>query len=253
MFFPLWAVLLFPQLPAQAPLHYPVQRACAPLQIDGRLDDPAWKQAEWTSNFVDILGGNADKPRYRTRMKMLWDSSFLYIAAQMQEPDVHAKLTEHDSVIFHDNDFEFFLKPDTTGDSYYEFEINANNATWDLYLNRPYRLGGKADNTWEATGVKTAVHVDGTLNDANDKDAGWNVEIALPLTSFASRQQVPPPTTGTVWRANFSRVEWLPGRPREENWVWSPQGEVNMHVPEKWGYLDFRGAASAGCSSTVSP
>ena len=25
----------------------------------------------------------------------------------------------------------------------------------------------------------------------------------------------------------------------EYNWVWSPQGEVNMHQPEKWGYVYF--------------
>ncbi|UOQ68597.1 hypothetical protein [Hymenobacter volaticus] len=25
----------------------------------------------------------------------------------------------------------------------------------------------------------------------------------------------------------------------EHNWVWSPQGVVNMHYPERWGYLQF--------------
>jgi hypothetical protein len=59
---------------------------------------------------------------------------------------------------------------------------------------------------------------------------------------------------GTLWRINFSRVEWdtkavngkyvklkdssgrnLP----EHNWVWSPQGVVDMHCPERWAYLQF--------------
>jgi hypothetical protein len=35
-------------------------------------------------------------------------------------------------------------------------------------------------------------------------------------------------------------VEWKPGNPKEDNWVWSPQGVVNMHVPERWGYLVFK-------------
>ena len=50
-------------------------------------------------------------PRFRTRVKMLWDDNYLYIAAELEEPNVAAKLTERDSVIFHDNDFEVFIKP----------------------------------------------------------------------------------------------------------------------------------------------
>ncbi|GAA3750126.1 carbohydrate-binding family 9-like protein [Terriglobus aquaticus] len=222
------------------PLHYAVHHVSTPPAMDGRLDDPAWSKAEWTSDFVDILGGSAPTPKYKTRVKMLWDDKNLYIAAELEEPNVHAKLTEHDSVIFHDDDFEFFIKPVVDGESYYEFEMNALNTTWDLFLNKPYRFGGKADNSWEATGLKSAVHVNGTLNQPDDTDRGWTLEIALPLNSFASRQQVTLPGNGTTWRINFSRVEWLPGHEHEENWVWSPQGVVNMHVPEQWGYLDFR-------------
>ena len=42
-------------------------------------------------------------------MKMLWDDEALYVGAWMEEPQVVATLTERDSVIFHDNDFEFFI------------------------------------------------------------------------------------------------------------------------------------------------
>ena len=48
---------------------------------------------------------------------------------------------------------------------------------------------------------------------------------------------------------NFSRVEWQPrivaGRyekvpnTREDNWVWSPQGVIDMHLPDRWGYVEF--------------
>ena len=33
----------------------------------------------------------------------------------------------------------------------------------------------------------------------------------------------------------------LPDR-KEDNWVWSPQGLINMHVPDRWGYVRFSGA-----------
>ncbi|HEY3973687.1 MAG TPA: carbohydrate-binding family 9-like protein [Candidatus Sulfotelmatobacter sp.] len=232
--------------PAPAPLSYDCYRTKTPIRIDGKLDDAAWKKAKWTSNFVDIEDakkpGDAQKPtpRFRTRAKMLWDDHYLYIAAELEEPNVTATLTKHDSVIFKDNDFEVFIKPLPETESYYEFEMNALNTGWDLFLPKPYSEGGKPDNSWDIAGLKTEVAVQGTLNNPGDTDRGWTLEIAYPLTAFNSRQPVPVPQPGTVWRINFSRVEWTPGNPKEDNWVWSPQGVINMHVPERWGYLHFR-------------
>jgi hypothetical protein len=225
---------------AQAPLLYDCHRTGTPIRIDGKLDDPAWQKAAWTSDFVDIEGADKPTPRFRTRAKMLWDDKYLYIAAELEEPNVTGTLTKHDSVIFKDNDFEIFIKPLPETESYYEFEMNALNTGWDLFLPKPYSEGGKADNSWDIAGLKTAVAVHGTLNKSNGADRGWTLEIAYPLDAFASRQHVPPPQAGTVWRINFSRVEWKPGNPKEDNWVWSPQGVINMHVPDRWGYLHFR-------------
>jgi hypothetical protein len=223
------------------PKSYDCYRTKTPIHIDGKLDDRAWQDAEWTTDFVDIEGSAKPLPRFRTRTKMLWDDKYLYIGAELEEPEVKATLTQHDSVIFHDNDFEVFMKPLANALGYFEFEINALNTGWDLYLNKPYLLGGKADNSWDIPGLKTAVAIQGTLNNPSDKDHGWTVEIAFPWSAFASRLPVTKPEIGGEWRINFSRVEWKAGQPKEDNWVWSPQGVVNMHVPEHWGYLHFRG------------
>jgi hypothetical protein len=235
---------------AAEPKGYVCGRAAGPIQIDGRLDEPAWQAAPWTDPFVDIEGDQKPLPRFRTRAKMLWDDRFFYIAAEMEEPHVWATITKHDEVIFHDNDFEVFLDPDGDNHEYYELEINANNAEWDLFLKKPYRDGGPAVNEWEIPGLKTAVHIDGTLNDPTDTDRGWSVELAIPwsvLGEFAHRPS--PPRDGDQWRVNFSRVEWVvdivEGRYRkraglkEDNWVWSPQGVIDMHQPEHWGYVQF--------------
>ncbi len=239
---------LFVALAAE-PKHYTCIRASAPPRIDGNLNDAAWGSAPWTDWFVDIRGGDAAKPRFRTRVKMLWDDESLYVAAELEEPDVWATLTAHDSVIFRDNDFEVFLNPTGDARNYFEFEINALSTGWDLFLPKPYRQGGKADNGWEIPGLRTAVAVDGSLNDPRDRDRAWTVEIAFPWTAFRERSGMGRPKPGDEWRINFSRVEWrtrvvegkyekLPGL-KEDNWVWSPQGEINMHIPERWGYVRF--------------
>jgi len=224
--------------------------ASRPPVIDGRLDDPAWQAAPWTEDFLDIQGAGMPKPRFRTRAKMLWDKDYFYIAAELQEPHVSATVAQHDAVIFQDNDFEVFINPDGDNHNYYELELNALNTTWDLYLARPYKDGGKADDAFEFTGMKTAVHVKGTLNDAHDKDDVWCVEIAIPWKALAQHAHRPcPPRAGDQWRIDFSRVEWkydivngkyvkVPKLP-EDNWIWSPPGIVDMHRPERWGYVQF--------------
>jgi hypothetical protein len=232
------------------PKGYVCYRASTPLKIDGKLDDEAWKNAPWTDDFVDIEGDKKPKPRYRTRVKMLWDDEFFYIGAEMEEPHVWGTLTAHDSIIFHDNDFEVFIDPNSHNHEYYEFEINALNTSWDLFLPKPYRDGGFALNNWEIPGLKTAVHVDGTANDPSDTDKGWSVELAIPWEVLKEAARKPsPPQEGDQWRVNFSRVEWkheiVGGKyrkvkgPKEDNWVWSPQHVIDMHRPELWGYVQF--------------
>lgn len=232
------------------PRGYVCYRAAGPVTIDGKLDDAAWRDAPWTDDFVDIEGDKKPRPRLRTRAKMLWDDSFFYVAAELQEPHVWATLTAHDSVIFHDNDFEVFIDPNGDNHEYYEFEINALNTGWDLFLPRPYKDGGKAMNSWEIPGLQTAVHIRGTLNDPRDSDEGWTLELAFPWKVLGEVAYQPaPPRDGDQWRINFSRVEWLhevvdgkyrkvKGK-REDNWVWSPQGVIDMHRPEHWGYVQF--------------
>jgi hypothetical protein len=233
-----------------SPEQYVCRKTLTPLSIDGKLDEPAWKDAEWTKDFVDIEGTTKPKPRFQTRTKMLWDDKFLYIAAELEEPHVWATLTNHDSVIFHDPDFEVFLDPVGRTQPYYEFEMNALNTTWDLRLDKPYQDNGKAADAWEIVGAKSAVHIDGTLNQPSDTDKGWTVEMAFPWTAFAERTRLAnPPKEAEQWRISFSRVEWqivitngayqkIPKTP-ENNWVWSPQGVIDMHRPEMWGIVQF--------------
>lgn len=244
------------------PKGYVCYRTDSPPKIDGRLDDAAWQTAAWTDTFVDIEGDRKPAPRFRTRAKMLWDTEYFYFAVEMEEPHVSGTLTRHDSVIFHDNDFELFIDPDGDLHGYYELEINALNTGWDLFLPRPYKDGGRADDGWEISGLITAVNVDGTLNDPSDVDRGWSVEIAVPwkaLREFAVRAC--PPGDGDQWRINFSRVEWKHeiqsgkyqkiATTREDNWVWSPQGIIDMHRPERWGYVQFS-TSPAGTARFVS-
>ena len=242
------------------PQSYLCYRAITPPTIDGKLLQESWEQSDSTNDFVDIRGSQVPDPPLRTRAKMLWDSSYFYIAAELEEPHIWATLEERDAIMYHDDDFEVFIDPDGDGHNYYEFEMNAYNAIWDLLMLRPYRTDTLPNYlmNWEIKGIKTAVSIQGTLNNPGDEDTGWLVELAFPwsaLMELAPERRMP--ESGEQWRVNFSRVDWhmdiengayrkvldasgekpLP----EENWVWSPTGYVNMHLPEAWGFVQFIG------------
>ncbi len=244
-----------------APKQYVCYRTVTPLEIDGNLAEESWKEAAWTDYFVDIEGPLKPSPLYLTRVKMLWDDKYLYIGAEIQEPNLWATIRERDAVIFKDNDFEVFIDPNGSTQPYYETEINALGTVWDLLLREPYRdIDTAAVNAWDIKGLKVGVGLHGTLNDPSDVDSGWTAEIAFPWEVLGECAYAgAPPKDGEQWRINFSRVEWKlkaekgsyvkeidPATSRtypEFNWVWSPQGLIDMHYPEMWGFVQFSGKA----------
>ncbi len=273
------------------PREYACVRTKIAPTLDGKLDDAGWIAAPWTEDFLDIQGPALSAPRFRTRAKMLWDTTHFYIAAELREPHLWATLKTHDEIVFHDNDFEVFIDPDGDSREYYEIEVNALGTIFDLYLHKRYKEDGPAEHAWNAEGLRTAIHLDGTLNDPTDTDRAWTLEWAipwsafkppeLPLPSFSEKTRAAAaPKAGEVWRVNFSRVQWtttlegktasqeapalpindsytqpappiesapgtpafpyqkVPGKP-EDNWVWSPQWQIDMHDPKYWGKVKF--------------
>ena len=211
------ALARFPCNPAEI-AHYTAYRASGVVHIDGRLDEPCWLAAPRSPRFIDILTG---KPTlYDTRAAVLWDDLNLYVGFWVEEPKVKATLTKHGSHIYENNDVEVFI---AGRDTYYEFEINALNTVYEAFFiwEDAYDKGGYAEapefrrsnpevkpfngvgftnhprglrlGSWafEFPGLKTAVHVDGTLNEDSDTDRGWTVELAFPWAGMKRLTVVP--------------------------------------------------------------
>lgn len=236
----------------KVPRDYFVSKAPKSPLIDGRINKKEWKYASWSEWFVDI--SNKEKPLLNTRCKMLWDDQYLYIAAYLEETDLWATLKKHDDIVFQDNDFEVFIDPNSDASQYFEIEINALGTVMDLFMHKTYKRGGPMDMQWDSKGMKSAVFLNGTLNDNSDRDRYWTIEMAIPYSCLERPGRVSRPQAGTSWRINFSRVQWQlekegstyvkkkysdGSRIPEYNWVWSPQGAIDMHIPEKWGFLHF--------------
>lgn len=256
-----------PGIAIHPPVYY-CPRAKGQLTLDGRIDKSFWEDVPFTDDFLDISGPDFPVPRFRTRAKMCWDDENLYVAALLEGNEIWANITNRDSVMYYDNDFEVFLDPSSSGHNYMELEMNAFNTQWDLMLTHPYRDGGRSITCWNMPGVETAVYIDGKVNDPLADNKFWSVEIKLPfkhLMETYSKEMNPPdlercypcrtaPREGEFWRMNFSRVQWLvdvvDGKYQkrttpdgkwlpEDNWVWAATGLIDIHCPEFWGFVFF--------------
>ncbi len=236
------------------PRGYVCHRVTDSLTIDGKGEEVAWQSAEWTDAFVDISGTDFPTPRHLTRAKMLWDEAYFYVYAEMEEPHLWANLYRRDTIVYYDPDFEVFIDPVGEAHHYFEIEVNARGTLFDLSLEKPYRAPKRPfiQFQWNCPGLKKGIHLRGSLNNPNDTDKGWSVEMAIPREAIAAEFENFL-QAGRYLRVNFSRVQWhfdidaqgnyhrkrgsdgkfLP----EDNWVWSPCGQIAMHMPERWGYV----------------
>jgi hypothetical protein len=247
------------------------RRASGPVVVDGRLDDTAWAGAEESARFVDLIAGT---PTFRdTRVKLLWDDVNLYVGYRIEEPRVRAMLTRRNDPIYTENDVEFFIAGD---DAYYEFEINARNTVYEVFFiwEASYEKAGFArlpefartnlkdfngvgfvhhprgrrlgHFDWAFPGLRTAVHVEGTLNDDTDTDRGWTVELALPWDGirrlFPSGGRSIPAKEGDEWRMDFSRFNTAkePAPAKDSGgWALNPHGIWDSHIPECFARVRF--------------
>ncbi|MFT5858215.1 MAG: hypothetical protein ACI865_000299 [Flavobacteriaceae bacterium] len=254
-----WSVATYAQVQSidvsnqvTTPNHYIIPKVIGGIPIDG-IAEEVWEKSEFTQEFVDIEGQKA--VAYSTKIKMLWDVNYLYVYAELEDPHIWGDITKRDAIIYYNNDFEVFVDPSGKGEVYGEIEMNALNTVWDLLLNKPYRSGGFANFHWDLDSLITAVHVDGSLNNPSDVDKRWTLEMAIPMKALIElkNDHRMPIKEGDQWRMNFSRVQWehdlvdgsytrkkINGAFQpEQNWVWSEQTAINMHLPEMWGTVQF--------------
>jgi hypothetical protein len=260
--------------------HYTCYRTPNPIAIDGNANKPAWQHAPRSSRFVDMVTG---RPAFfDTRAAALWDDENFYVAFWAEEPFVEAQLTERDALVFFESDLEVFIDG---GDTYYEFEINAHGTVYEVFYiwREAYTRGGKFDVpefdvhspqvhsfagdhphdvksfwrgahprgtrwaflNWDFPGLRTAVQIEGTLNDNTDIDKGWLVELAFPWAGmqWLANGRSLPPKDGDTWRMFFGRFQKLEIKGQEvqphPGWAWNPHGIADTHLPECFTYIHF--------------
>jgi hypothetical protein len=221
------------------------------INIDGKLDEQAWKDAASSTPFVNTMDGSP-APQLSTA-KVLWDDQNLYVAFDFADTDIWGTFEKHDDKLWTQEAAEMFIDPDGDGKTYIELQVSPRNVTYDAWL-PAYRQN---DVPWDAQ-LKTAVQVNGTLDNRSDKDTGWTVEMMIPMASVKGRLQTVagvPPQVGTQWRVNFFRMDMPAGKPQQGT-SWSPPMVGDFHALDKFGILVFgdeQGAVPATGPHTLNP
>jgi carbonic anhydrase/acetyltransferase-like protein (isoleucine patch superfamily)/bifunctional DNA-binding transcriptional regulator/antitoxin component of YhaV-PrlF toxin-antitoxin module len=225
-----------PEPPQRGSLpRYECRRAAGGITVDGSLDDAGWVGVPRLSSLVHSNGSGS--PAQATELRACWDDRHLYVSFACKDTEIWANFENRDDPLYEEEVVELFLCP--TGDlrHYFELEVSPANVLFDAKVFNPE--GDRAimlvDREWNGSGIRSAVRVSGTLNDRSSPDIGWIVEIAVP---FADLGLPGPPEPGTVWRANFYRIER--GEVTEFT-AWSPtyKEPADFHVPSCFGELVF--------------
>ena len=222
-------------LHAQSLPVYVCEKTGSSMVIDGVLDESAWKGAERVPLLNAVDGSD---PAFLTDAAMVWDEENLYVSFTCADPDMWTTKLNRDDPLWEEEVVEVFIDPDGDGADYAELEVNPLNVVVDLDIIQ-IKPSWNSDIGWDIAGLGTAVTVEGTVNDPEDEDVGWTVEIAIPWAGLSDINGVTGvPSDGEEWRMNLYRIE----RPRDADWhllAWSPVGRPAFHTPERFGIVRF--------------
>jgi hypothetical protein len=211
--------------------------AAGPIKLDGVLNEVAWSKAQILEDFSVFW--QKRKAKTATKARLLWDNKYLYFCAEMEDSDLYADVKEDNGMTWTNDVFELFFKPSKESLIYYEFQVNAANTQLELFL--PSRGSGGYQRFAPLTkfGMESAVRLEGTLNNWQDKDKGWTVEGRIPWTAFKATGGAP--KAGDKWRFALCRYDYSVAFDRPELSSTAPLTQPDFHRYEDYGELQFVG------------
>jgi len=172
------------------------------INVDGRLDEPAWARAEWIRDFVQKMPKEGALPTDSMRIAILYDDDALYVGARMYSKDpskLQAPLSRRDNTAQSDHLWVSF-------DSYhdrrtaYSFGVTASGVRMDWYhpTDNEYDLDMGFDPVWQAK--------------ASIDSLGWTAEMRIPFSQLRFTDQ-----PVQVW--GFNADHWNPATSEDVFWI----------------------------------
>ena len=168
-------------------------RLRAPLQIDGRLDEPVYETVQSITDFIQQLPDDGALGSERTEAWVLFDDDSIYISARCYDTappsEWVANEMRRDVIQLRQND-SFSLMLDTFYDrrNGLAFLVTPIGGFSDFAISNE---GGRVNTDWNTIWDSRTARFDG----------GWTVEIQIPFKSLRYR-----PTSTQVWGIQLRRI-----------------------------------------------
>lgn len=182
--------------------------------IDGKLDDPFWQaKGEWSEAFAQVSPNERGATASFTRMKIVYDNQFIYVAVYCREPEPDKMIR----FIGNRDDNSIGDLISVAFDTYHdyraapEFNINAGGNKTDLIVTDKLEVNRSWNAVWEGrTFVDTA-------------DSCWTAELSIPFSQLRYNQL----SKDGVWGLHVRRVTRY--KSETQNWSLIPL-KNNGHV-----------------------
>ena len=158
------------------------------IDVDGRLDEEAWRRAIPITDFTTQEPIEGGTPSERTEIRVAYDDDALYIGAMLYDDPsgILAFQKRRDGFLSADDRFMWILDTFRDGRSGYFFETTATGVMSDALITSDGGSGRAWDGIWN---VKTFIRTD-----------GWSIEIRIPFRTLNFN-----PSSDT-WGINFQRT-----------------------------------------------
>ncbi len=172
----------------------PLSATTTPMQIDGRLDEPAWRQAQVLALPYEWSPGDNSPAPVRTECRITFDQDNLYVGFRAFDPDpsqIRAHYRDRDSGST-DDTIGFLI--DTFGDDRraFQFRVNPLGVQLDAVNSD---IDDTEDFSWDAIWDASA-RID---------DQGYVVEIAVPFRQLRFPRVSTPQTWGFLAIRHYPR------------------------------------------------
>lgn len=188
-------------LSAQTSNALAIPRIEGPMNADGRLDEPFWKQAATLELPYEISPGDNIPASVKTKAYMVDSGTSFRVAIEAFDPDpkkILAYLRNRDSA-FQDDFAGFRVDTFDTQQRAYEFFLSARGVQMDLTYDESNK---NEDDSWNAiweSGAKLT-------------ETGYVLEFEIPFSSISFKHAEGP----QQWNIQFLRI-----RPRENRFVYA--------------------------------
>jgi hypothetical protein len=219
-------------------------RATQPIDVDGRLDEPAWSRAEPITDFLQEIPFEGQPGTQRTEFRIVYDDDAIYFGAILHDTgSVTPRMTRRD---IGRGDFDYIavhLDSFHDHETSFQFFVNPSGSFRDAVFSGgggPVGGGGRggggggADASWDPVWTR-AVQV---------SDSGWSAELRIPFSQLRfSREEE------QVWGVRLERFVYR----LQERTVFPFVPTLERGGPSRFGHLEGISGIEPGRSLELLP